>query len=421
MVTAANALNISSAGLVKFDGTATFSGVTTTQHDVLIGSASNGITNVAPSATSGVALISQGAAADPTFGTVVVAGGGTGAVTLTGVLTGNGTSAITASTVTQHGVLVGGASNAVSSTAVGSTGQVLQANSAADPTYSTATFPSTATSTGTILRADGTNWSATTATYPNTTTSQQILYSSAANTVGGLATGNSLLAATNSSGTLAMRAFSVNTQVFTATGTYTPTTGMLYCIIEVIGSGGGSGGCATTGATTIATAGGGGGGGYARGTFSSATIGASQAVTVGAAGTAGTAGANNGGTGGTVSVGALISATGGAGGAGSTASGNPVFGGGGGGTGTGGDFQSSGQPGGFGFGSVQATNSFLIGGYGGASVLSGGGTSSSNGAANAASSYGSGGGGGSIFTNAGQIAGVAGAKGIVIIREYIIN
>ncbi len=34
--------------------------------------------------------------------------------------------------------------------------------------FSTATYPSTATSTGTILRADGTNWSATTATYPNT-------------------------------------------------------------------------------------------------------------------------------------------------------------------------------------------------------------------------------------------------------------
>lgn len=99
---------------------------------------------------------------------LAVADGGTGAATLTGILTGNGTSAVTVSTVTQHGLLVGGASNAVSSTAVGSTGQVLQANSSADPTYSTATYPSTATGTGTLLRANGTNWVATTATSPTT-------------------------------------------------------------------------------------------------------------------------------------------------------------------------------------------------------------------------------------------------------------
>jgi hypothetical protein len=65
-----------------------------------------------------------------------VSEGGTGASTLTGVLTGNGTSAITGNTVTQYGVLIGGASNAVSSTAVGTAGQVLTSNGAgSDPTY----------------------------------------------------------------------------------------------------------------------------------------------------------------------------------------------------------------------------------------------------------------------------------------------
>jgi hypothetical protein len=65
-----------------------------------------------------------------------VSEGGTGASTLTGVLTGNGTSAITGNTVTQYGVLIGGASNAVSSTAVGTAGQVLTSNGAGfDPTY----------------------------------------------------------------------------------------------------------------------------------------------------------------------------------------------------------------------------------------------------------------------------------------------
>lgn len=50
-----------------------------TAHSILLGQGTRGtITNVSPSATSGVPLISQGASADPTFGTAVVAGGGTG-------------------------------------------------------------------------------------------------------------------------------------------------------------------------------------------------------------------------------------------------------------------------------------------------------------------------------------------------------
>lgn len=81
--TPGNSENITAAGLVKFDGTNTFSGVTVTQYDVLVGASSNGITSVAPSATSGVPLISQGASSDPAFGTAVVAGGGTGVATMT--------------------------------------------------------------------------------------------------------------------------------------------------------------------------------------------------------------------------------------------------------------------------------------------------------------------------------------------------
>lgn len=118
----------------------------------------------------------------------VVNAGGSGAATLTGILTGNGTSAFTASTVTQHGVLVGGASNAVSSTAVGSTGQVLQANTGADPTYSTAT-------------------------YPSTTTINQLLYSSSANVVGGLTTTNNGVLTTGTSGTPVITALASDGQL----------------------------------------------------------------------------------------------------------------------------------------------------------------------------------------------------------------
>lgn len=143
----------------------------------------------------------------------VVKAGGSGAATLTGVLTGNGTSAFTASTVTQHAVLVGGPSNSVTSTSVGSTGQVLQANTGADPTYSTATYPSLATGTGTILRADGTNWVATTATYPNTTTISQLLYSSANNTIAGLATANRGVLTTGTTGVPVITALATDGQI----------------------------------------------------------------------------------------------------------------------------------------------------------------------------------------------------------------
>jgi len=66
----------------------------------------------------------------------VVNAGGSGASTLTGVLTGNGTSAFTASAVTQHAVLVGGASNAITSIAPVATGQILVSGGvAADPAF----------------------------------------------------------------------------------------------------------------------------------------------------------------------------------------------------------------------------------------------------------------------------------------------
>lgn len=43
-----NAINANSAGLVKYDGAGTFSGVTVTNHSPLIGAASNGITSLGP-------------------------------------------------------------------------------------------------------------------------------------------------------------------------------------------------------------------------------------------------------------------------------------------------------------------------------------------------------------------------------------
>jgi hypothetical protein len=191
---------------------------TITQYNLQTGGANNLLNNVAPSSTSGVPVISQGSSSQPLFGTAVVAGGGTGQTTLT-----------------NHGVLVGAATSAITQLAAGSSGQVLQSGgSSADPAYSTATYPGTATGTGTILRANGTNWVATTNTFPNTATTGDLLYASGSNVIGNLAdvaTGQVLI----SGGVGAIPAYSATPTVTSITfgagaalntftqGTFTPT------------------------------------------------------------------------------------------------------------------------------------------------------------------------------------------------------
>lgn len=153
-----NAINANSTGLVKYNGTGTFSGVTTTNHAVQVGAASNGLTSVGPSATAGQVLQSGGASADPA--------------------------------------------------------------------YSTTTYPSTAGTTGTILRSDGTNLVNTTATYPATTTANRILYSSATNTVSEITSAaNSILSTDGSSvpsfGTSLSNDYTFTTSTSAATRTVT--------------------------------------------------------------------------------------------------------------------------------------------------------------------------------------------------------
>lgn len=106
-----------------------------------------------------------------------------------------------ATTITNHGVLIGQATSAVAATAAGSAGQVLQSGGAsADPSYSTPTYPSASGSAGKILRADGTNNVYSTATFPDTATTSDLLYASASNTWSSLAKTNTAALITNSSG-----------------------------------------------------------------------------------------------------------------------------------------------------------------------------------------------------------------------------
>lgn len=209
----------------------------------------------------------------------------------------------------------------------------------------------------------------------------------------------------------------VKSQVFTSNGSYTPSTGMLYCIAEVQGGGGGGGGAAGVGSQSAA-GGGGQGGGYTRKILSAATIGVSQTVTIGAAANGGTAGANNGTNGNSSSLGALLSATGGAAGMGGTSSASAISGtsgGSGAGVGSSGDINLTGGLGGNGI--AFGTSTAAMGGYGGSShfsgqvnggIVTGAGTNGAN--------YGGGGGGGAA--GASSFAGGNGAQGIVIITEF---
>jgi len=91
----------------------------TTNHAIQIGNATGSLTSIGIG-TAGQALVSGGAGVDPSFATLGVAGGGTGATTLT-----------------SHGVLLGNGTSAISATAAGTNGQVLIAATGAAPAFAT--------------------------------------------------------------------------------------------------------------------------------------------------------------------------------------------------------------------------------------------------------------------------------------------
>lgn len=234
---------------------------------------------------------------------------------------------------------------------------------------------------------------------------------------------------TNGAGSISISTPAITTvtaQVFGGNGTYTPTAGMQYCIVECVAGGGGGGGCS---ATTVggSVGGGGGAGGYARGVFTAATIGVSQTVTIGTGG-AGGVGFNPGAAGNPSSLGALISTSSGNGG---TTQSNDTAGiilsasGGTGGSGLSGSFLTQGVSGGSGFVIVLAViGGSGFSGFGGSCQLGGTAISqTSNGGStvNGATSGNFGGGGSGAVSVTGGAAGNggAGAAGVIIITEFI--
>jgi hypothetical protein len=196
----------------------------------------------------------------------------------------------------------------------------------------------------------------------------------------------------------------INTQYFTTPGsfTYTPTAGMIQCIVECVGGGGGGG--ALGGET------GGGGGAYCKKLFDAATIGASQPLVVGSGGIGYIYSTSTPSTDGTITTfgtGPILSAGPGIAGAGGFPSGGL------GGTATGGDINIDGQISPVIFNGTSPTTS----GMGGNSGLYGNGGTLAVSALSLngnATGYGAGGGATNDAADAGN-----GTGGIIIITEYI--
>lgn len=203
------------------------------------------------------------------------------------------------------------------------------------------------------------------------------------------------------------------TQYFTVNGTYTPNANMAFCVVRAVGGGGGGGGGFVGGTGTGAGGGAAGATVFAR--FTAATIGASQAVTIGTGGAGGGA-SSNGSAGTATTLGAILSAGGGGEGQSSI---NMSAGGIGASASSGADTTFTGGDGCLGMANGATS---IPGGNGGASYFGGGGragysTGGGMTGAQAGKGYGSGGGGGGANGGAGA-GGGAGAAGYMLIEEY---
>jgi len=222
----------------------------------------------------------------------------------------------------------------------------------------------------------------------------------------------------------------INIQAITATGssTYTPTSGMVYCIVEIVGAGGAGGGVSGGTAGQCSAGAGGSGGGYCRKFYTSTLIGANATVVIGTGGTAATAGNNAGGNGGDstftpAGAGVVLTASGGQGGGGMAKSASAQIGSpGNAGTGTNGDLNIPGGRGGQ--SATLAAGALAMTGQGGSSFFApvtacrNDGVAGNSNTGAASSGYG-GGSGGAYDLGSADKTSTAGANGVCIITEFL--
>jgi len=216
----------------------------------------------------------------------------------------------------------------------------------------------------------------------------------------------------------------LNVQIFTSTGTYTPTNGTKRIKVRMVGGGGAGGGTSVTSSSQIAAAFGGNSGSYAESKIIDISALTSVSVTVGSAGI-GVAG-STGGSGGSSAFGSYLIAPGGPGGNGgppgaglSMASDNAA------GSASSGSSLMFGDSGRVGAGPISisadvSSQSNFKSGKGGDSIFGGGGGGKTGGGTpRAASGFGAGGGGSAVGPSSNlTIAGGNGSAGLVIVEEF---
>ncbi len=168
--------------------------ITSSDSSVTITPGSNSISlTVSGGATVGKTITGNtGGALSPTAGNWNIVG--TGSTTAAG---SGSTLTVQLTGLTNHALQVGAGTATLTQLGAGTTGQVLQTNTTADPTWSTAT-------------------------YPATTTINQILYSSSANTVAGLSTANNGVLTTGTTGIPVITALASNGQLIIGSGSGAP-------------------------------------------------------------------------------------------------------------------------------------------------------------------------------------------------------
>jgi hypothetical protein len=186
--------SINLTGILTGTGATDLTASTVTQYGVLVGGAANAVGSTAVG-SAGQVLQSSGAGVNPVYSTATFPATATG----TGkVLIANGTNWVASTPTFPNASATAGkfiqsdgtnwiASTPTLPTTAGTAGKVLMSN-ATNYVESTPTYPSASGGSGVILRSDGTNNVYTTATYPTTTTINQILYSSATNTISEITT-----------------------------------------------------------------------------------------------------------------------------------------------------------------------------------------------------------------------------------------
>lgn len=204
---------------------------------------------------------------------------------------------------------------------------------------------------------------------------------------------------------------------YTSSGTYTPSNGLRYAVVTVKSGGGGGGGAWGNSSSYYAASGGGGEGAQAVSIVPAATIGSSQAVTIGSGGNGGNANTpTNGGKGGKSSFGSIVIADGGYGAVSITGNHVSTSGANGGHSSTG-DSVYFGVPGSYG---VATSSSATFGGNGGGAGGAAGPGLTSSGTSvvgqNAFANSGGGGSGAAAYQTSEN--GGNGASGYVEIREY---